>query len=267
MNTCIKCGREIPDGELFCRECALNPGAISEDGHAMPAPRGKMQKPVVQPPKPKPIPQSSAPAAPKKRQSGHGVIIAILCVFTALSLGLSIYLIANSASQRVSLRLRESDLEEREESLATLEQSLLDAQQELQSAKDELSQQAQTIEELQKNFTSAQSTVSQTQYDMTTQQAELERVTAEKEALETENASLTQSIETLTSTNEELASTNRRYVTKSKFMDAYVVFVENDGTGYYHKYGCDYFAQTSFWAYSRKLAEANGYTPCPHCFG
>ena len=100
MNTCIKCGREIPDGELFCRECALNPGAISEDGHAMPAPRGKMQKPVVQP---------------------------ILCVFTALSLGLSIYLIANSASQRVSLRLRESDLEEREESLATLEQSLLDA--------------------------------------------------------------------------------------------------------------------------------------------
>ena len=260
MNTCIKCGREIPDGELFCRECALNPGAISEDGHAMPAPRGKMQKPVVQPPKPKPIPQPSAPAAPKKRQSGHGVIIAILCVFTALSL-------ANSASQRVSLRLRESDLEEREESLATLEQSLLDAQQELQSAKDELSQQAQTIEELQKNFTSAQSTVSQTQYDMTTQQAELERVTAEKEALETENASLTQSIETLTSTNEELASTNRRYVTKSKFMDAYVVFVENDGTGYYHKYGCDYFAQTSFWAYSRKLAEANGYTPCPHCFG
>ena len=100
-----------------------------------------------------------------------------------------------------------------------------------------------------------------------TAQAELERVTAEKEALETENASLTQSIETLTSTNEELASTNRRYVTKSKFMDAYVVFVENDGTGYYHKYGCDYFAQTSFWAYSRKLAEANGYTPCPHCFG
>lgn len=86
---------------------------------------------------------------------------------------------------------------------------------------------------------------------MTTQQAELERVTAEKEALETENTSLTQSIETLTSTNEELASTNRHYVTKSKFMDAYVVFVENDGTGYYHKYGCDYFAQTSFWAYSR----------------
>ena len=50
-------------------------------------------------------------------------------------------------------------------------------------------------------------------------------------------------------------------------MDSYVVFVENDGRGLYHKYGCDDFAQTSFWAYSRKLAEANGYQPCPRCFG
>ena len=27
MTTCIKCGKEIPDGELFCAECGLNPGA------------------------------------------------------------------------------------------------------------------------------------------------------------------------------------------------------------------------------------------------
>ena len=57
------------------------------------------------------------------------------------------------------------------------------------------------------------------------------------------------------------------FLSKSKFMDSYVVFVENDGSGLYHKYGCDDFAQTSFWAYSRKLAEANGYKPCPRCFG
>ena len=27
MTTCIKCGKEIPDGELFCPACSLNPGA------------------------------------------------------------------------------------------------------------------------------------------------------------------------------------------------------------------------------------------------
>ena len=265
MNTCIKCGREIPDGELFCRECALNPGENPDTRKPAPALHGKMQKPVVHPPKPKPKPQAQ-PAASAPRKYGHNIVVAILCIFTALSLGLSICLIANSASQRVSLRLRESDLEEREQHLAVLEQSLQETQQALKEANDALSQQEQTIDELKRSFSTAQSTVSQTQYDMTTQQAELSRVTAEKEALEQENASLTQSVEALTSTNEELASTNKRYVSKSKFMDAYVVFVENDGTGYYHKYGCDYFAQTSFWAYSRKLAEANGYTPCPHCF-
>lgn len=266
MNTCIKCGREIPDGELFCKDCALNPGAHAE---RKPAPqlRGKMQKPVIHPPKPRPAPQAVSTPAPQKKRSGHGAVIAILCVFTALSLGLSIYLIANSASQRVSLRLRESDLEEREQHLTVLEQSLETAQQELADAKDQLTEQTKTIEELQTSFSTAQSTVSQTQYDMTTQQAELTRVTEEKDALEKENEALEQSVQALTASNEELASSNKLFLTKSKFMDAYVVFVENDGTGQYHKYGCDHFAQSSFWAYSRKLAEANGYTPCPYCFG
>ena len=181
--------------------------------------------------------------------------------------GKKLYLLANSASQRVSLRLRESDLEEREQHLTVLEQSLSDTQQELLDAKDELSQQAQTIEELQRSFSSAQSTVSQTQYDMTTQQAELERATQENKALQQENEALEQSVETLTATNEELASSNRLFLSKSKFMDSYVVFVDNDKTGLYHKFGCSAFSRKSFWAYSRKLAEANGYKPCPRCFG
>ena len=107
MNTCIKCGREIPDGELFCNDCALNPGASETVQKPAPALSGRMQKPVVHPPKPKPQPQLVQPTPPKRR-TGHGVVIAILCVFTVLSLSLSIYLLANSASQRVSLRLRPS---------------------------------------------------------------------------------------------------------------------------------------------------------------
>ena len=125
MNTCIKCGREIPDGELFCNDCALNPGTSETVRKPAPALSGRMQKPVVHPPKPKPQPQLVQPTPPKRR-TGHGVVIAILCVFTVLSLSLSIYLLANSASQRVSLRLRESDLEEREQHLTVLEQSLSD---------------------------------------------------------------------------------------------------------------------------------------------
>ena len=35
MTTCIKCGKEIPDGELFCAECGLNPGAA--EAHPRPS--------------------------------------------------------------------------------------------------------------------------------------------------------------------------------------------------------------------------------------
>ena len=52
---------------------------------------------------------------------------------------------------------------------------------------------------------------------------------------------------------------------KSDFLDTYAVFVENDGTNYYHTYNCNKFLKESFWIYSRKLAENYGFTPCPSC--
>ena len=47
MNRCIKCGKEIPDGELFCVECSLNPGSslFEEEVEKRPAPKGRMQTP------------------------------------------------------------------------------------------------------------------------------------------------------------------------------------------------------------------------------
>ena len=47
MTTCIKCGKEIPDGELFCAECSLNPGAApSRPRPSAAAQPGRMQTPV-----------------------------------------------------------------------------------------------------------------------------------------------------------------------------------------------------------------------------
>lgn len=52
---------------------------------------------------------------------------------------------------------------------------------------------------------------------------------------------------------------------KSNFVNAHVVFVENDGTNYYHCYECEHFKKQSYWAYSLNLAISEGYTPCPDC--
>ena len=60
---------------------------------------------------------------------------------------------------------------------------------------------------------------------------------------------------------------NEALTEKAKFMDTYVVFVEDDGSNLYHHYGCPRFLGRSFWAYSRKLAEKNRFKPCPDCCG
>ena len=52
---------------------------------------------------------------------------------------------------------------------------------------------------------------------------------------------------------------------KVDFIDEFVVFIEDDGTDFYHKYECDKFVGDYFWAYNIEAAEYNGYRPCPLC--
>lgn len=52
---------------------------------------------------------------------------------------------------------------------------------------------------------------------------------------------------------------------KVDFIDEFIVFIEDDGTDFYHKYECDKFVGDYFWAYNIEAAEYNGYKPCPLC--
>ena len=69
MTTCIKCGRPVADGELFCAQCGLNPGELELDGESRPerhaAPAGRMQKPQRPAPQPAPKKPVSAPVKPR----------------------------------------------------------------------------------------------------------------------------------------------------------------------------------------------------------
>ena len=49
------------------------------------------------------------------------------------------------------------------------------------------------------------------------------------------------------------------------FVDDYVVFVEDDGTNYYHKYECYRFKGDYFWAFNLNAARDKGYKACPYC--
>jgi septal ring factor EnvC (AmiA/AmiB activator) len=114
------------------------------------------------------------------------------------------------------------------------------AQRELSEAEEELQTLSDSISELQTQLTDAE--------------AALEESQAAQAELQEENDSLTASISA--------------YEDETAFYDSYVVFVMlSSDTKYYHKYDCGTFTKRNFLAYSTKLAEANGYSPCPTCIG
>ena len=234
MAKCVRCGRPIPEGARLCARCSAAPGT------------------------PKPAP---------KQPRGMLAALIVLAVLTAAAFTLVIVQALGARAQRVQLRVRE-------EALDATKRSLSDAQGEI-AAQDE------QLEQLRTELSDAQHAANQSQYDMTAQKAELERLREENAALQDsvteleeseqslteENESLREQKDALTAERDELKEENQKLSEKSKFMDAYVVFVDNDKTGLYHKFGCSAFSRKSFWAYSRKLAESFGYTPCPKCFG
>ena len=293
---CIKCGREIPDGDLFCLECSLTPAEQRVTGEAKPPAgasaraggdrggaragaqsRGSGGAHRTQAEKrpasgavataARPVQQAAASKQVVVRKAPKGLIFAFILVLALLVgvVGYCGYRYSEFQTQKANLRVKEADLTLRETELETLKKELKAKEDQLQAAEDEIQALRDEIDQLTSSLDGSASSLNQTQYDMTTQQQELKRWTDENaellsmvESLEKDNGTLQQSVS-------ELTARNAAYSEKVGFMDAYVVFVENDGTNLYHKYGCSRFAKKSFWAYSTKLAESNGYTPCPIC--
>lgn len=97
------------------------------------------------------------------------------------------------------------------------------------------------------------------------QQQTLDETKQELQSLQEENetaqTALTQNAVLL----QEQAGQLEQLQAQADFMDRNVVFVEDDGSGLYHRYGCSRFAAKTFAVYSRKQAVAAGYTACPDC--
>ena len=273
MNQCIKCSKEIPDGELFCIECSLNPGSSLFDearpADRFPVPKGKMQTP-------QPVKhvrkQAPAPAPVQKRSANKGLVTALVITILLLSLltGLVVWQYSDFQAEKNRLRTKEADLDLRQADLDDLYLQIDDLTLQLEEAQTELTEKEQQIQTLKAHLNTSQSSLSQEQYDMTVRQQELEKLEAENIellALCDELQLEIDELEEARSTLEAALEVAREYKTKAEFMDSYVVFVENDGSNHYHTYDCGSFTRGSFWAYSRKLAEAQGFRPCPVCNG
>ena len=275
MNQCIKCGKEVPQGELFCLECSLNPGSSLFDDrpraerHA--APKGRMQTPG--PVKRVPI-QNSQPShmAQPVRQKRRGLTAALVIVSLLLvvCVGVMVWQYGNLMVERNRIRAKEADLDLRQAEIESLYDQLETLTATLDEHKVLIAAKEQEIQDLSKRLAESQSSQNQGAYDLTTAELELVRLQNENQDLLKLSDELELKIDDLTKAAAALEYELKQaeiYKTKSDFLDTYVVFVVNDNSNFYHTYDCANFSQVNFWAYSRNLAEAQGYRPCPICGG
>lgn len=272
---CVQCGKKIPDGLKICQDCAKQ--QIEQQN------LGKTQilsDRIAEPRIPTPEKQAKKPV--------NKLLIPLVLVSALLIgvCGFTIYSYRQVGVQKANYRAKEAALTSREKELTSLQSDYDTVCAELETAESTISEQKTTISSLESEITTLEGSASQNEYNITEMQKVLDQAEADIATLTTENESLTSANTTLTSEKETLAgalkekedaitsledeltavtSDYNTAKTKSDFIDRYVVFVNNDGTDYYHKYDCSSFKKSNFWAYSPKLAENYGYEACPDC--
>ena len=210
-------------------------------------------------------------------------IAAILCgVVTVAAAAMAIYVMVSTASLRVQLSKAQKENSSAQAAAASLETQVETLTEDLEEAKTDNESLGEQVAELQSQINEMETSVNQNQYDKESALTQLEEantqlttVTEERDALETELEETKTALEDAQSENEALTESNEslqgqvdNMTAEVEFYDTYVVFVMTaNANRYYHKYDCPDFTKRNFVAYSTRLAEANGYTPCPICVG
>lgn len=229
-----------------------------------------------------PAPSSTAPAAPPKALHRMKVLAIVLSGLAVVSIAVAVFVVVTTSSLRVQLNKAQKEATTAQGSVDSLETQVTELTQQLETAKAENGTLSQQVTDLTGQVGDLETTINQSQYDKEAAERDLKEAKASlteaqdaKTALEAELASAKDSLtaaqdelSTVKEENETLTNQVSSYQDEISFYDAYVVFVMlGSSEKYYHKYNCSHFTQRNFLAYSTKLAEANGYAPCPDCIG
>lgn len=256
-------------------------------------PPQKPQEVEPEPPEAKPVtpvPETQAPSpalerqnpgvVAKKQSNGWKNLSIVLVILTLIAAAVSIYITVSTHGMRVELTKAQTERASAQATVESLGKQVAQLEDTLESTRQERDDLKNEAASLCSQVNAMESTVNQSTYDKDAAQRELEAATEEKDALADQvtelETSLTETQEklaaaeaekdTLQKDNTSLKETVKANETEISFYDSYVVFVMlSSDNKYYHKYDCSDFTQKNFLAYSTKLAEANGYSPCPKC--
>lgn len=252
---------------------------------AEPAPEPEPEPAPIPEAPPAPVEKKPVPASTKKIQKSNQrlkVLTVIFAVTAAIAVGVAAYVLTSTHGLRVELTKAQTERASALASVESLGKQVAELETSLDSVKQEKNQLSTEVSSLTSQINAMESSVNQSAYDKESAERELAEAQEDVKALSKQitevQAQLTETEKTLEETeaaNEKLQEDYDAMEKKAKgyedevgFYDTYVVFVMlNSDTKYYHKYDCEEFTKRNFLAYSTKLAEANGYSPCPKCSG
>ena len=271
-----------PDADLEEHE------PISADPDPVPAESAHAAHPAAEK-RPAQRPASAHTEPPKEPRSSRvwKVVAGIACCLALLSIAIAVYIVVTTAGLQVQLNKAQKENSTAQANAQDLEAQVASLTDSLSASETERESLGEQVAELQSQINGMEGSVNQSEYDKENAQRQLDEINTQLkeantqlEAAQSENTDLQQQLkdsqdalsdaesenETLTTENEALQEQMKDYEAEAEFIDEYVVFVIiNNADRYYHKYSCPNFTQRNFLAYSVRLAESNGYTPCPVC--
>lgn len=270
---CIRCGRRIPEGQVFCEDCA---GVVDKPLRDSPYMSKHITLPERRPEVPGAAPAPAKKAQQKKtpspfrrklhRMTAAVVLLAIFCAALLGACGYGVYFYFGRFQQeRNRLRVQEEELNRRAVEVGQMQVELVDTRDALSTAQQELSDRDRTITKLEQELNIYRMQNSETELSIRELQEDNLRLVQENSDAAKQLDEWIAKAESLTTQLGTVTKERDRLVRKSDFVDEHVAFIENDGTGYYHVYSCSHFKEESYWAFSVNLAISRGYTACPYC--
>ncbi len=228
---CLRCGTELKDSTMFCPECTKVT--------AVPLQSSAYLNRKISLPKRKPAQSIKKPdpklTAPKNRRVGGWILLsALLLLVCALFLLQGVY----TYDQKQELSQELARLQGVEDECVRLTDKLRQAEAEAEALEQELS------------------SLGSSSYLI---------VRRELKNAQTKNANLTRELNRTQDELKKLTEQLQQLREKADFLDAHIVFLQDEDPTVFHSYSCEKFTRNGYRAYNKQQALSLGYTPCPHC--
>ncbi len=245
------------------------------------APKPQRPQPAPQPVYQEPVYEEYYPPEPaisredQKRLGRFKTMAIIFGILALVATAVAVFVLVNTSSLRVQLNKAQRENASAQSDTAQLEKQVDSLTADLEQVKEEKASLGQQVADLNAQIGNLETNVNQSQYDKDAAVRDMDELRTNLAAAEETNATLETQLEetkqALTEaqeTKDNLAEEVAGYREEIEFYDSHVVFVMLGATDkYYHRYSCSHFTQKNFLSYSTRLAESNGYTPCPDCIG